>query len=572
MRRIGTYVALPLAIVISLLMIALGVFSIAHQQRKFSRMLEERADRVALQLSLVLKSPLWNANKAEMDTILRSYLDGPDILAIEVKEIEQTIICLEKRPNAPDVFDCLETPDQRTRFENTLTRDGAIVSEFNNDPIGSVHVIFSKEFLIAQLRESALFAVTLTVCVILLEIVALLFLTNRYISRPLQTLTFAAGQLALGNVNSALPMEKSRTEIGAIYQAFHQIVTYIQDMAKIAANISQGELRQEISPRSPHDVLGQAFQRMTEYLDRMASIATAMADGDLRRDVQPKTDHDVLGVAFQRLCGLRQLIAQIINGSELLKNASTNLEHISNEMASGAEQASRQVDFVSSRSQQINDSMKGIASATEQISANIREISRNVIDVANVATSAVNSTKAANTTINELHVRSQEIGEIIKVITSITQQTNLLALNATIEAARAGDIGKGFAVVAGEVKELARETAQSADDVIRKVEAIQRSSQQASEAISTVADVTLRAQELSHVIASAVEEQASVMSEITRNVTDSAHGSEEISGTIHEVASMTHTVSSRAVNVQEAAQQLLGLAEELRQVVATFKI
>ena len=166
-------------------------------------------------------------------------------------------------------------------------------------------------------------------------------------------------------------------------------------------------------------------------------------------------------------------------------------EHPRYEMATGAEQASRQVDFVSSRSQQINDSMKGIASATEQISANIREISRNVIDVANVATSAVNSTKAANTTINELHVRSQEIGEIIKVITSITQQTNLLALNATIEAARAGDIGKGFAVVAGEVKELARETAQSADDVIRKVEAIQRSSQQASEAISTASRLTV---------------------------------------------------------------------------------
>jgi methyl-accepting chemotaxis protein len=76
-------------------------------------------------------------------------------------------------------------------------------------------------------------------------------------------------------------------------------------------------------------------------------------------------------------------------------------------------------------------------------------------------------------TVSKLGLSSQEIGEVVRTITSIAEQTNLLALNATIEAARAGEAGKGFAVVANEVKELAQETAKATEDIARRVDAIQ---------------------------------------------------------------------------------------------------
>src|SRR6266478_4203765 len=142
------------------------------------------------------------------------------------------------------------------------------------------------------------------------------------------------------------------------------------------------------------------------------------------------------------------------------------------------------------------------------MSASIKEIAKNATEAAKVATSAVKVAETTTATISKLGESSNEIGQVIKVITSIAQQTNLLALNATIEAARAGEAGKGFAVVANEVKELAKETAKATEDISRKVAAIQGDSKKSVEAIATVTTIINQINDISSTIATAVEEQS----------------------------------------------------------------
>src|SRR5690606_34578707 len=139
------------------------------------------------------------------------------------------------------------------------------------------------------------------------------------------------------------------------------------------------------------------------------------------------------------------------------------------------------------------------------------------------------TTSAAVTKLGE---SSAEVGQVLSFITSIAEQTNLLALNATIEAARAGESGTGFAIVAGEVKDLAHETAKAADDVARRITAIQADADAAVAAIRQVADVIAQVNEAQATIALAVEEQQATTAEIARNVAEAASNSTSIAGNV----------------------------------------
>ena len=206
------------------------------------------------------------------------------------------------------------------------------------------------------------------------------------------------------------------------------------------------------------------------------------------------------------------------------------------------------------------------------MSASVHEIAKNANEATKVANDAVRVAGETNSTIAKLGVSSEEIGQVIKVITGIAQQTNLLALNATIEAARAGEAGKGFAVVANEVKELAKQTATATEDIGHKIEAIQNDTKGAISAITQISQVISRINDISTTIASAVEEQSATTNEIARNASEAARGSTEISRNISNVSIAAKNTSEGAMNTLSAATELSKLASDLKRVVEQAKM
>lgn len=410
------------------------------------------------------------------------------------------------------------------------------------------------------------------VSILVVATILLVYWGSSMIVRPLNRVSRAAGRIADGEITSELPTVRGRDEIATLTRAFQSVVAYFREMAQIATHISNGELEHSVTPRSEHDILGHAFQHMLDYLKQMTSVVMAVADGDLRQELHAETELDVLGKAFQQLHSLREFIREIVNGTERLGDAAAVLKQISADMASGAEQVSEQAHIVSGNNQQINQNMNGVSTATEELASSIREISQMTHEVSAIANSAIELTNSASMAIFALKSDSDEIGDIVKMINNIAQQTNLLALNATIEAARAGDMGKGFAVVASEVKDLSRETTSSLEDITHKVDAIRTSSKEVTDAVVQLSDIIHRIHELSTSIAAAIEQQAATTNEISRNISDTAHGSDEINTTMTEVASATRQVSIQTSDVQEAAEELADLADQLHQLVKKFKV
>ncbi len=317
-----------------------------------------------------------------------------------------------------------------------------------------------------------------------------------------------------------------------------------------------------------------AAEDLRSKVDSMLVAVSAASRGDLTQEITV-SGQDAIGQMGQGLSqflgNLRTSIAKIGQTAATLSTSSGELSTVSQQMSANAEETSSQANVVSAAGEQVNRNLQTVATGSEEMSVSIKEIAKNATEAAKVATEAVKAAQATNITISKLGESSVEIGQVIKVITSIAQQTNLLALNATIEAARAGEAGKGFAVVANEVKELAKETAKATEDISRKIEGIQVDTKGAVDAIGTITRIITQINDISNTIASAVEEQNATTNEMSRNVTEAARGASEIAKNIAGVAEAAQSTSHGAGDSQRAAQQLTAMSTELRELVAQFK-
>ena len=203
-------------------------------------------------------------------------------------------------------------------------------------------------------------------------------------------------------------------------------------------------------------------------------------------------------------------------------------------------------------------SAQTVASAAEELHASIAEIAGQVgrsSQAARQAASRMNDTRAV---VDRLGVAAEEIGRVVEIIGDIAAQTNLLALNATIEAARAGEAGKGFAVVANEVKNLASQSARSAEDITSRVGTIQKVTRDTVGMIDEVSRVISEMDQVASGISAAVEEQTAATSEIARNVNVTADRANEVNHLMASVADSVH----RADEASHAVNQSAGRMEE----------
>ena len=356
---------------------------------------------------------------------------------------------------------------------------------------------------------------------LVLPVLALLVLIGNGLSRPIVRLTAAMRGLAGGDLAVPVADQRRGDEVGAMaraVQVFKDALIAKRDAETVAAAENAAKMRR-----------AQALDELTGRFDAHVGALT-----------------------------------------QSLSAAAVEMEATAREMTRTAARTTDQSGRVAAASEQTSSNVETVAAASEEMSASIQEIASRVAQSSTMADQASVDAARTNDLMQVLSRGTDQISEVMGLIAGIAGQTNLLALNATIEAARAGEAGKGFAVVAGEVKALAAQTAKATDTIAHQIAAIQNETRHAVESIRTIGGTIDAMRTVALSVAAAMEEQGAATSEIVRNVTQAAQGTQAVSADIAEVREAAGETGAAASQVLSAAQDLARYASGLGQEVTTF--
>lgn len=388
-----------------------------------------------------------------------------------------------------------------------------------------------------KLKETSIRDIILVAILALVLVIFIGLVVIRAITAPIYKIVGDMKQLAQGDFTVNNSKYNGKDEIGQLVQAVNSMVVNLRDL----------------------------FQKTSETSEQVA-----VSSEELTANAEQATQAtNQINIAIQ----------------EVARGAETQ--------GAGAEESARAMQELTIGIQRVAETASSVSAAAmgTQKEADLgNESIQKVIDQMNTIHESVDHSASV---IKKLRERSNEIGEITRVITGIANQTNLLALNAAIEAARAGEHGQGFAVVASEVRKLAEQSKESSDQITNLIREIQRDTaftvevmEKGTQEVEVGMDVVQETGKGFRRILESIEQVAAQIQEVSAVSEEMSASVEQVHASIDEMAHIAKDSASNTQSVASASEEqmasieeitssissLSAMADELRMNVGKFKI
>ncbi|MFV9511303.1 methyl-accepting chemotaxis protein [Tepidibacillus sp. LV47] len=361
-------------------------------------------------------------------------------------------------------------------------------------------------------------------------------------------------------------------------------------------------------------------ERISKPILQVVDTMDQLAKGDFTKRIPftKKTSKDELG---QLALSTNQMVEQLSTILKKVEETSVQLAASSEELYASSEQTSKATEQITNSIQEITSGTEDIVIQTQQTDRTVTEISNSMEQIGlytkTTANAAIEASKTAENgnqvmekaiqqmefihtkvgdfaeVVHRLDNKSNQIGQIVQMITEIAEQTNLLALNAAIEAARAGEHGKGFAIVADEVRKLAEQSGNAAQnvnelilDIQNEITEVVHEMKQQENSVSEGMIMIEQAKTSFFDIQRAVDQVSNQMQEVSASVQQVTSGingmvglikgiNETIEGAAKNMETIAASTEEQTASMEEIAassEELAKMAEELKSVISIFKL
>ncbi|WP_285399141.1 methyl-accepting chemotaxis protein [Lysinibacillus sp. fls2-241-R2A-57] len=459
--------------------------------------------------------------KKKYDELMASFDSKKSIELLEaIQKSEQDV------QQFADRMFSLKSAGETEQYEKLDSTQGHLIIKQFDDRVENL-ANYQEEYIAGEIAATSKEIEAIKFQMIILGVLAVVisliiaFVIGRLISRPIKGMAKAAKKIAEGDLTAEQIHIKNRDEVGDLALAFNQMALNLKDLI---TNVRHN----------------------TVQVSSSAAELTASAEQTIQATEQ-----------------ITSSIQEVASGSEAQgKNATESSEAMKN-MTKGIQQLATTTAAVSELAIETNTEANKGNESLQRVIAQMDTINSAVLESASV--------------VKNLGNHSVEIGNIIGLITAIAEQTNLLALNAAIEAARAGDQGRGFAVVAEEVKKLADQSKQSAEQIASLISEIQRETNRAVTVMDTGTQevqigmqVVRIAEEGFSKIVELIEHVSNQIQEATTVSEEMSSSAEQIYASFDEIATIAKMSSSNLQNVASASEEQLATIEEVAASAATL--